>query len=495
MELLKTKIGNFYYKIIEKKDDNNIYQILSIPYAKADRLEHPMKIDRKKSKGGIVNKKESLCFPQKKHPFWMKYITKHFMLRDEFQPINDIHTEDAFVVNIWADSNFSNKKPVLVFIHGGGEGSGTVPLYKMDNLAKKEIVCVSITYRVGNFGYMPSFDDDTIGSLAYLDQQKALEWIKENIEEFGGDKDNITLMGHCGGAIAALYHYINPTSNKLFNKLILCAGNVPILSDIEKAKADYKKVLSKNKVKNKDELKSIDQKKFMKIKGGQNDIVDGKFFTVNPLNLLERGEFPSMPVLIGSNKDEFSMIEYPMYYKFMGITKKEEKLDEVLREKYGDLSTDLKEELASEAKDILDLQIQIMELLVFHSSAYYLMEEIKKNSRVYGYRLNYAPNICERRLGAYHGAELVYFFDNMDKMNVEITKEDRENIINSQMDFVEFIKTGKISNFNTYNENGQIIEYDKVKRQIDFPHKELVRKVIKSGIADRLRKEYISNRR
>lgn len=62
----------------------------------------------------------------------------------------------------------------------------------------------------------------------------------------------------------------------------------------------------------------------MKLKGGQNDIIDGKFFTEHPMNLLERGSFPCMPVLIGSNKDEFSMIELPMYYKALGITKNKE---------------------------------------------------------------------------------------------------------------------------------------------------------------------------
>lgn len=66
----------------------------------------------------------------------MNVFMKHHMMRPEFLPGKDIQTEDAFVVNIWTDDLKGNKS-VTVFLHGGGEGSGTVPMYKGDNLAKK----------------------------------------------------------------------------------------------------------------------------------------------------------------------------------------------------------------------------------------------------------------------------------------------------------------------------------------------------------------------
>ena len=94
------------------------------------------------------------------------------MLRPEFQPLKDTQTENAFVVNIWAPDNFTKKKPVLVFLHGGREGSGTVPIYTMAHIAEQGIVAVTITYRIGNFGYMPVFEKGEVrGSLSYLDQQ------------------------------------------------------------------------------------------------------------------------------------------------------------------------------------------------------------------------------------------------------------------------------------------------------------------------------------
>ena len=109
------------------------------------------------------------------------------MLRPEFQPLKDTQTENAFVVNIWAPENFTERKPVVVFLHGGGEGSGTVPIYTMEHIAEQGVVAVTITYRIGNFGYMPVFDgEETRASLAYLDQQTALSWIYDNIGSFGG---------------------------------------------------------------------------------------------------------------------------------------------------------------------------------------------------------------------------------------------------------------------------------------------------------------------
>ncbi|EPF31909.1 hypothetical protein HMPREF9194_02264 [Treponema maltophilum ATCC 51939] len=259
-----------------------------------------------------------------------------------------------------------------------GEGSGTVPIYTMAHIAEQGIVAVTITYRIGNFGYMPVFES--------------------------------------GCAVAALYHYLNPLSNNLFHKLMLCAGNVP------------------------------------------NDIIDGKFFTEHPMNLLERGSFPCMPVLIGSNKDEFSMIELPMYYKALGITKNKEHLKEFLLKKYGEFADSLESELKPEANGIVDLQIQIMELLVFHSSALFLMEKIGEKSPVYGYRMNYIPNLYNGLRGSYHGAELAFFFGTIDNMNIHITDENKAAVIAIQKDWIQFIKFGKIEGRPLFNKTGKITE-------------------------------------
>ena len=270
MKTVQTEIGRIYADIVGKTEEGRtVYSILGVPYAQGKRFEYAKILNKKDyTPETVINRTETVCFPQRKYPLFLNILMKHHMLRPEFQPLKDTQTENAFVVNIWAPDNFTKKKPVLVFLHGGGEGSGTVPIYTMAHIAEQGIVAVTITYRIGNFGYMPVFEKGEVrGSLSYLDQQAALTWIHNNINSFGGDNTNITLMGHCGGAVAALYHYLNPLSNKLFHKLMLCAGNVPILSEYDFAKNEYEKMLSKNHLNGLEDLKKLSAKKLMKLKG------------------------------------------------------------------------------------------------------------------------------------------------------------------------------------------------------------------------------------
>lgn len=433
MKPVQTEIGRVYADIVGKTEEGRtVYSILSVPYAQGKRFEYAKILNKKDyTPETVINRTETVCFPQRKYPLFLNILMKHHMLRPEFQPLKDTQTENAFVVNIWAPDNFTKKKPVLVFLHGGGEGSGTVPIYTMAHIAEQGIVAVTITYRIGNFGYMPVFEKGEVrGSLSYLDQQAALTWIHNNINSFGGDNTNITLMGHCGGAVAALYHYLNPLSNNLFHKLMLCAGNVPILSEYDFAKNEYEKMLSKNHLNGLEDLKKLSAKKLMKLKGGQGEFADS-----------------------------------------------------------------LESELKPEANGIVDLQIQIMELLVFHSSALFLMEKIGEKSPVYGYRMNYIPNLYNGLRGSYHGAELAFFFGTIDNMNIHITDENKAAVIAIQKDWIQFIKFGKIEGRPLFNETGKITEYDKDIKTIPFPHANLIHHIQKSGIADKLRKEYIQNRR
>ena len=115
-----------------------MYSILSVPYARAERFEYAKILDKQDySPDMIINRKETVCFPQRKYPLFFNIFMKHHMLRPEFQPLKDTQTENAFVVNIWAPENFTERKPVVVFLHGGGEGSGTVPIYTMEHIAEQ----------------------------------------------------------------------------------------------------------------------------------------------------------------------------------------------------------------------------------------------------------------------------------------------------------------------------------------------------------------------
>lgn len=117
-------------------------------------------------------------------------------------------SEDGLYLNVWSPAADGKKRPVLVWIHGGAFlfGSGSSPWYDGTAFAKHgDVVVVTINYRMNVFGFLhlgDSFGEAyaQAGNLGILDQVAALRWVKENIEAFGGDPDNVTIFGESAGA-------------------------------------------------------------------------------------------------------------------------------------------------------------------------------------------------------------------------------------------------------------------------------------------------------
>lgn len=141
-------------------------------------------------------------------------------------------SEDCLTLNVWTPAPFTGAaKPVMVFLHGGGFefGSGASPTYDGSVLATKDVVVVTINYRLGVFGFLahPSLDAEAGGSGAYglQDQQAVLRWVQQNIANFGGDPSNVTLFGESAGAHAVGILMASPLSPGLFSKAILQSGS------------------------------------------------------------------------------------------------------------------------------------------------------------------------------------------------------------------------------------------------------------------------------
>ena len=140
-------------------------------------------------------------------------------------------SEDCLTLNIWTRGKKKNL-PVMVFIHGGGFqlGGSADPLYNVTNFAAAhDVILVTFNYRVNvfgfvNFGAIDSAFEDT-GYLGIKDQIAALQWIKENIAEFGGNPDNITIFGESAGAASVLFLMVSNSAKNLFQKAIPQSGN------------------------------------------------------------------------------------------------------------------------------------------------------------------------------------------------------------------------------------------------------------------------------
>lgn len=149
-------------------------------------------------------------------------------------------SEDCLTVNVWTSKD-GVKKPVLVYIHGGGFKSGASSLSNYDGsfIASKDVVFVSFNYRVGMFGFFsnPIWGGTDI-NLGLSDQELALRWVQENISAFGGDPDNVTIEGSSAGGASVGYwmtNNINGAGNKpLFHKAIMGSGGGSLLKHLRK---------------------------------------------------------------------------------------------------------------------------------------------------------------------------------------------------------------------------------------------------------------------
>lgn len=149
-------------------------------------------------------------------------------------------SEDCLRINVYtkcvSPSDMNVTKPVLVYIHGGGLYVGSGASY--DNggpeyLMEKDIVLVTFNYRLGFLGFFNFGTKEYPGNCGFKDQSLALRWVRDNIEEFGGDPKRVTLIGNSAGAICVLLHTISPMSKDLFQQAIIASGGINFQTDVK----------------------------------------------------------------------------------------------------------------------------------------------------------------------------------------------------------------------------------------------------------------------
>lgn len=142
-----------------------------------------------------------------------------------------IGTEDGLILNIYSKNLSPDKsKPVLIYIHGGAfqTGSSSTKVYSPDYLLMADVVVVTINYRLGALGFLSLKDKElnVPGNAGLKDQRLAMKFVKNNIRNFGGDPDNITLFGQSAGGSSVSWHCVSEGSKGLFHKAIIMSGCV-----------------------------------------------------------------------------------------------------------------------------------------------------------------------------------------------------------------------------------------------------------------------------
>ena len=189
--IIKSSSGSYTGTRIDK-----INTFYGIPYAHScankNRWQHPKELKDNYNHGESVKGSSA----------YQTVVNKSFMF-DSSLPKS---SEDCLNLNIASPEHASNF-PVMIWIHGGAflTGSANGALYKMETLASRDIVLVTINYRLGPFGFLKLNEVSngkipSTGNEGLLDQRLAIKWIKKNIEAFGGNPENITIFGESAGS-------------------------------------------------------------------------------------------------------------------------------------------------------------------------------------------------------------------------------------------------------------------------------------------------------
>ncbi len=143
----------------------------------------------------------------------------------------DSDTEDCLFLNVFTptDPDGGRPRPVMVWLPGGGLFMGGANGYDPAALVKDgDVVCVTLNYRLNVFGFFShpeiNAEGHTAGNYGIMDQQAALDWVRLNIESFGGDPGNVTIFGESAGGICVWAHLASPASRGLFHRAIVMSG-------------------------------------------------------------------------------------------------------------------------------------------------------------------------------------------------------------------------------------------------------------------------------
>jgi para-nitrobenzyl esterase len=240
----------------------------------------------------------------------------------EFMTHTDI-SEDCLFLNVWTGAQRAGeKRPVYMFIHGGGntEGSGAVPVYDGEGLAKKGIVVVTVNYRLGIFGFFThpdltaESDVNASGNYALLDLISALHWIHDNIAAFGGDPNRVTIGGQSAGASNTHSLVVSPLAKGLFHGAIAESGSsvgglgltgARTLADQEQAGVRFAEAKGAHSIA---ELRKMSWKEIAVPVTGLNArfgvVVDGYVQPASANDVFAQGKQNDVPTLTGCNKDD-----------------------------------------------------------------------------------------------------------------------------------------------------------------------------------------------
>jgi len=381
-------------------------------------------------------------------------------------------SEDCLYLNVWRPKKAAPLQagfPVMVWIHGGGYTGGvsSTPMYWGDRLSQEgDVVVVSTNYRLNIFGFFSSpalrseDPDKSTGNYAFLDQVAALKWVRDNIKNFGGDPNNVTIFGESAGGFSICTLVATPTAKGLFKQAIMESGGCIMSEDLEDgykaAKLTAEKIgcgLDDLKC-----LRALSPKKILDAMPGgmaQNGNMphhDGYVLSNTPLAMIESGNYNRVPFLAGSNREEFGNA-MKLYSKISHVRPKDYEKAMVEGMKFSPQDA---AELARlyplseyQNRPVVAYGHMIGADAVFACPTYNgLIAASGQQTPTYLYRFDYDHMRMGKYFGAAHSFEMPFIFDSFDRMPSNIFYNDKNVVPAKKLSkimqeyWLNFAKTG-----------------------------------------------------
>ena len=344
-----------------------------------------------------------------------------------YQPMG----EDCLTLNVVTPEAVADEPlPVMVFIHGGGYflGSSATPLYDGAALARRGCVYVSVNYRLGALGCLDlsslSTPDITIDSNLYLrDLVLALQWIRDNIAEFGGDPHNVTVFGESAGACITATLLAVPAAEGLFARAISESPASGLVRSKEVAAEFANRFADLLGARRHDAADALMQVSAAQLVEAQHRLIDqgmqnrlGAFpigpsvgddiLPLDPIEAMRRGRVHRAPLIVGTNAEEGRL-----FTRFLAMLPTNESMVEEL---LADAEPHARERITAAYPDYPGRSacIQIGGDFAFSSAAWQIAEAHGTHAPTYLYRYDYAPRALRwSGFGATHATELLAVFD------------------------------------------------------------------------------------
>jgi len=348
--------------------------------------------------------------------------------------------EDCLFLNVTTPGVDGAKRPVMVWIHGGGftQGSSGLFLYHANQLAARgDVVVVTINYRLGLLGVWPGREGDGLDANPGLsDQALALEWVRDHIERFGGDPQRVTLFGQSAGAMSVAALLAMPRARGLFQRVILQSGAAAHVSAPGRRELVFEHLAKQLGLDVAGDLGAqLRARAPAELLAAQHRVIDESrlplgqlcwspgFGTASlpeaPLEAVAHGRAAPVPMLIGTNLDEWRM--------FTATDARRRNLDEASLHEYVERTFADAPDPAARRHEVLavferdpdtgerrspaDQWVALQTARVFAKPARALADaHAAAGADVWSYRFEWRPRVLRDRLGACHSMEIPFVF-------------------------------------------------------------------------------------